>query len=113
MSTHVGREGERLAANHLRCEGLTILTRNYRGGKGEIDLVAMEGETLVFVEVKLRGSRIEAMTAVDGDKVRRVASAAEAFLRAMELRPENVRFDLVAVDAATGAAEHIRDAFRP
>ncbi|MBI4601734.1 MAG: YraN family protein, partial [Planctomycetes bacterium] len=48
----LGRRGERAAARHLRRQGLRILARNVREGRGEIDLVALDGATLVFVEVK-------------------------------------------------------------
>src|SRR5690606_10776232 len=53
----LGRWGENLAANHLAAEGLTIIERNWRCRDGEIDLVARDGETFVFVEVKTRRGR--------------------------------------------------------
>ena len=51
-----GREGEALAARHLQQHGLSILARNVRIGGGELDLVCQAGETVIFVEVRLRQS---------------------------------------------------------
>jgi len=48
----LGRYGERIALEHLRARGFTLLTRNYRTRRGEIDLIAFDGRTLIFVEVK-------------------------------------------------------------
>ncbi len=53
----LGRWGEGVAATHLEAHGYTILARNWRCAAGEIDLVARDGETLVFVEVKTRRGR--------------------------------------------------------
>lgn len=111
MSTAKGRSGEAVAAAHLRCLGLTIVTRNYRGGSGEVDLVALDGETYVFIEVKARAGGLGAL-AVDAPKARRIASAAAAFLREAGVEPEEVRFDIVEVDARSGEVTHYPDAFR-
>jgi putative endonuclease len=53
----VGRFGERLAADHLRAAGLTILATNWRCPAGELDIIARDGATLVFVEVNMLESR--------------------------------------------------------
>lgn len=113
MSVAAGREAEGIAANYLRKRGLTVVTRNWRGGGGELDLVLLDGDTLVIAEVKRRPLAAAAVAAVDAAKARRIASATTAFLRAAELAPENVRFDIVTVDAETGTVEHHPDAFRP
>ena len=75
-----GRRGEWLAALYLMAKGYRILERNYRCGAGEIDLVARRGRTLVFVEVKVRGSVEAAVEAVGGRARRRIAAAARVWL---------------------------------
>jgi putative endonuclease len=104
-----GRAGEDLACAHLRRRGFRILERNYRCRAGEIDVVAREGETCVFVEVKERsgafhGGAIEAVTPA---KRRRVVRAARLWAAAHGASESPVRFDVVAVDR-TGAETTIR-----
>jgi putative endonuclease len=98
----LGRRGERAAEKHLRRSGYRIVARNFRAAGAEIDLVAMDGETLVFVEVKTRRSREAGAPeeAVDERKQKRMRRAAEIF--AMRYRADDVtmRFDIVAVDAS-------------
>jgi putative endonuclease len=93
-----GERGEQAAARFLRRKGMRIILRNYRTPRGEIDLVARDGETLVFVEVKSRrkGTPVEAVTA---QKQKRIANAALIFLKKHHLLEQNVRwrFDIVAV----------------
>src|SRR3954471_24854248 len=74
----LGDRGERLAARHLRRQGLRIILRGYRTPRGEIDLIARDGQTLVFVEVKARrtGEPVEAVTP---EKQRRLTLAALEF----------------------------------
>ncbi|MER3495745.1 MAG: YraN family protein, partial [Armatimonadota bacterium] len=79
---------------------MTVVTRNWRGGGGELDLVLLDGETFVFAEVKLRSDLTEAVAAVDSFKVDRLFRAAQQFLRDGGLAPEVVRFDIIAVDPA-------------
>ena len=76
----LGRRGEELAARHLAASGLTIVERNWRCSQGEIDIVAQDGDELVFVEVKTRssvafGHPLEAITAVKLARLRRLAAA--------------------------------------
>ena len=72
----LGGDGEDLAAAHLQAAGLTLLARRWRGAavdvRGEIDLVALDGPTLVLVEVKTRTSGPAAVLAVGWDKRRRL-----------------------------------------
>jgi putative endonuclease len=98
----LGRRGERFAEKHLRRSGYRIVARNFRAAGAEIDLVAMDGETLVFVEVKTRRSREAGAPeeAVDERKQKRMRRAAEIF--AMRYRADDItmRFDIIAVDAS-------------
>ncbi len=104
-----------MAERYLRRSGYRIVARNYRADGGEIDLVAMEGETLVFVEVKMRRS-LEAgapAEAVDARKQQRLRRAASAFAARMRAGARPMRFDIVAINAAEGRPriELFKDAF--
>jgi putative endonuclease len=77
-----GRTAERLAAAFLRLKGYRILARHYQAGGGEIDIVARRGDTVAFVEVKIRPSLDEALLAITPAKRRRMAQAARAWLTA-------------------------------
>jgi len=96
MSTGAGRSGEAAAAAYLESLGYRILKRNVRGPGGEIDLVARDGATLVFVEVKARdGARFgSALAAIDARKRARIRALAEDFLQFLP-RETKVRFDVV------------------
>lgn len=98
----LGRRGERAAEKYLRHNGYRIVARNFRAAGAEIDLVAMDGETLVFVEVKTRRSRIAGAPeeAVDERKQTRMRRAAEVFARRYRADEIEMRFDIAAVDAS-------------
>jgi len=94
-----GAQAEGLAADFLERHGLAILARNFRTRRGEIDLVARDGDTLVFVEVRLRarsdfGGAAESVTA---RKQQRIVSAAQAWLSRLQREPP-CRFDAVLLD---------------
>jgi putative endonuclease len=109
-----GQAGEREAASYLKRQGLKILCRGYRTDHGEIDLVALDGAVVVFVEVKSRrqGEPAEAVTA---EKQRRLTLAALHFLKMHSLLDQPCRFDVVAIvwpeDRSPPQIDHIRDAF--
>jgi putative endonuclease len=111
----LGRRGEALAAALLQAQGLTIVERNFRCRAGEIDLVALDGATLVFVEVRSRrGDRVGTpFESVDPRKRARVTRVARHFLAARGLGERDVRFDVVGVrfDAEPPSVEHLRGAF--
>jgi putative endonuclease len=110
----LGERGEREAARWLRRQGFRILVRGYRTPRGEIDLIAREGDTVVFIEVKTRREG-EPAEAVTPEKQRRVSLAALHFLKRHRLLDERSRFDVVALvwphASRTPAIEHIRNAF--
>jgi putative endonuclease len=114
LSRLLGDRGERAAARHLRRQGMRVLVRGYRTARGEVDLIARDGPTLVFVEVKSRrrGTPAEAVTP---EKQRRLTLAALHFLRRHGLLEQRSRFDVVAIvwpdDRRAPDIEHIRNAF--
>lgn len=115
----LGERGERAAARFLRRRGMKIVARGQRERFGELDLVAVERRTVVFVEVKtrisLRGGH--PAEAVDDDKQRRILLAALAFLKRNRLLECAARFDIVAVTWPEGRGrpviEHFENAFEP
>jgi len=110
----LGERGERTAARYLRHHGMRVLSRGYRTRLGEIDLIAREADTLVFVEVKARRRGVPA-EAVTPEKQRRLTLAALHFLRRHDLLEQRSRFDVVAIvwpeDRRPPEIEHIRNAF--
>jgi putative endonuclease len=95
-----GSSGETLAAQFLRRKGMVVLARNYRCRAGEIDLVARDGDAVVFVEVKERTGRSHgtAVEAVTWSKRRRIVRAARVYASAHGLTESPLRFDVVAID---------------
>jgi putative endonuclease len=110
-----GKRGEELAAAHLAEAGYRIVERNYRCFFGEIDIVAWEGETLVFAEVKSRRSEAYGppQLAVGREKQKKISRIALHYLSEKGLRHCRARFDVVAVKLLPQgpAIELIRDAF--
>lgn len=110
----LGPAGEREAARFLKRQGLKVLCRGYRTDHGEIDLVALQGEVIVFVEVKTR-RRGEPAEAVTPEKQRRLTLAALHFLKKHHLLDHPCRFDVVAIvwpeDRNPPQIEHICNAF--
>jgi putative endonuclease len=113
-----GRRGEDLAHRYLERRGMTVVARNWQPsvGAGEIDLVAWEGDRLVFVEVKARGRDDfgDPERNVDARKREALTRAARNYARRAGVAWERVRFDLVSVILADPPAiSHRQDAFRP
>jgi putative endonuclease len=112
-----GRRGEDIAALHLERSGYRILARNLRSGRHEVDILALDRDTLCFVEVRLRAALVYGSGAdsVDRAKRRRIVAAAVACLARWRMPPHRaVRFDVVSIHAPSGAPpviELIRDAF--
>lgn len=116
----LGPLSESRARTFLERAGFSIVASNYRCPMGEIDLVAGDGDVLVFVEVKAR--RLESHgtpppeRAVNRAKQKKIGRCARYFIRARKLAPPRVRFDVIAIDwPADGepAIRHFKAAFRP
>lgn len=114
-----GDRGERLAVRHLKKSGLRIVTRNYRNRFGEIDIIALDGQTIVFVEVKTRKSNDAGtpLEAVGEAKQAKIVQVAQAYLKQRRLFETSVRFDVIGIvwneDKQESKPEltHVRHAF--
>ena len=113
----LARDGEEMATRFLSAKGYTILHRNIRFPEGELDIVARQGNSLVFIEVKTRetdkfGSPHQF---VSEKKQRRQATMASRFTSICRLRSVPVRFDIISVilpPSESAKIEHIENAFR-
>jgi putative endonuclease len=105
-----GLDAEDRAAAYLGQRGLKIVARNFRTRLGEIDLVAQDGDVLVFVEVRMRasGSFGGALESITPHKQRRLRAAASQFLQRLGREPR-CRFDVVLIES--GEARWLRAAF--
>ena len=105
-----GLLGEIRAASYARRHGMRILSRRYRAGRDEIDLIVREGECLVFIEVKTRphGRIGDGARAVNGEKQRHIRTAARQYLALHPWQGE-IRFDVMEISAA--GLRHIKNAF--
>ena len=105
-----------LASRYLLDKGYAVLHYNWRSGHKEIDLIAKERDTLVFVEVKSRTSELygNAEDAVDDRKMRLLISAAESYITRFKIDLK-FRFDVITVigNCEPYRIEHIEDAFAP
>ena len=108
-----GRRGEDQAGKFLRKAGLKIVARNVRVGADELDLIAQQGDTLVFVEVKTRANEYfgRPFAAVNRAKRRKLSRAAIHFLKKRKLRPPYIRFDVIEVVGEKPEIRHIQNAF--
>jgi putative endonuclease len=110
----LGIEGEELAVRFLKKKGYKIVSRNFKSPVGEMDIIAEDGDTLVFIEVKTRtddsfGHPFEAVTPRKREKLRKVALGYLKHSR----RDVPSRFDVLSIetDGANHKIEHIKDAF--
>ncbi len=113
----LGAYGERVAADWLRSQGCKVLARNFQGPRrGEVDLIARDGQLLLFVEVKTRreGTPIRPLDAVDKTKQALIERGANAWLRRLGTRNLPWRFDVIEVYVEEGRKPRVnlvRDAF--
>ena len=116
VRAEIGLEGERAAAEFLEARGYRILERNYRTKLGELDLIAKDGDTLVFIEVKVRlndrfGGPAAAITSA---KQARIARLAQQYVVSRRLVGRLCRFDVVLIwgtDPRTRRIELLTGAF--
>lgn len=106
-----GLTGETFACAYLEDHGYRILERNYRCKLGELDIVAQDGSTLVFVEVKARDTETfgQPFEAVTGAKIKKIIASARYWAVTHGAYEREMRFDVISV--LRGKIEHIRDAF--
>ncbi|MDA3937675.1 MAG: YraN family protein [Actinomycetota bacterium] len=112
----LGRKGEDAATAYLERVGLTVVERNWSTKSGEIDIVALDGETLVLVEVKTRRSMRTGTPeeAVSPTKQKRLIRLARAYLASTGIEPLAVRFDVIGIrvlSADRALLRHHRSAF--
>jgi putative endonuclease len=111
----LGREGEALAAAFLRKKGYRIIEENYRCPLGEVDIVAVDGRTLCFVEVKTRSTRgyDRPEVAVHKRKQQRLSRTALWYLKEKRLQDVKARFDVVAIKrrGSLDEVQHFENAF--
>ena len=119
MSRESGKSGEDAAVKFLRRHGYEIIERNYHGSRYEVDIIAREGGVLSFIEVKTRapGKFLSGAEAVNHEKQRRIAQAAQHYLMTHPQEHSSVcRFDVVLLEAAAGkrpkAKALLRNAFQ-
>ncbi len=118
MGTKLGRWGEGHAVRYLEREGYQVIARNWRRREGELDLVALHGSTLVFVEVKTRRTNSfgSAEESIDLRKQAQLAQIAQRYLdEHPDLRFTECRFDVLVVDLALRPPQirHYPNAFDP
>lgn len=115
----LGERGEDAAARYLKKKGYVILERGHDSRLGELDIIAVDDRTVVFVEVKTRTSDDAGhpAEAVDERKQRRMAQSALAYLKAKRLLQNSARFDVIGIlwpqDSDKPVIEHYQNAFSP
>lgn len=113
-----GRLGEQAAAEKAEACGFRILHRNWRCRTGELDVVAMDGETLVFIEVRTRtGTAVfgTPQESVDGRKQRQVRNTAQVYIHNLGKYEYPIRFDLISIvmdrEGSIRSIDHLPNAF--
>lgn len=118
MALHndLGAWGEEVAAEYLTGQGYAIVDRNVRFGRNELDIVAMHGGRIVFVEVKTRSDEsFDPTVGIDRTKMLHLSRAANAYVRAHDI-PHEVQFDVILITGSPGTGAHVDhypDAFFP
>jgi putative endonuclease len=113
-----GQQGEQLAIAYLEGQGYRIQAQNYRHRRGEIDVIAWDGATLVFVEVKTKGQAAFGgpQEMVDRRKQQTLVHGAMAYVQQHRIRQTALRFDVIAIwmsPAGPPEVIHIPEAFSP
>ena len=115
MAAHneLGKWGEDLAADYLQHKGYTIIERDWKSGRRDLDIVAKNGNVIVFVEVKTRRNSLygQPEEAVDYRKLQSLQQAINHYIKFRHIRQE-VRFDIISIVGTIGAEpdiQHIQD----
>jgi len=115
-SPDIGAQAEERALQYLQQQGLSVVNRNYRCRRGEIDLIMVDANTLVFVEVRYRNSARfgGALESVNNSKQKRIIHTAQHYLQQQSSSHNNYRFDVIAISPNQHAPEisWIKDAFQ-
>jgi putative endonuclease len=109
-----GKDSESMAEKYLREQGYKIIKRNYRTKFGEIDIIAKDKETIVFVEVKARRSKsYNPKEAVTNSKKRKISMVASYYLKSTRQINARARFDVVSIGSGNNpeAVEIVKNAF--
>jgi len=111
----VGKQGEDIAVDYLKGKGYSILERNFRAHGSEIDIIAEDGDVLVFAEVKAsqRGGFGDPECRVTKTKQKQIEHAAQGYLQKNDIEKQDCRFDVIAIDGiqTNHKIYHIVDAF--
>ena len=115
MTAHheLGKWGEDLAADYLQRKGYTIIERDWKSGKRDLDIIAQDGNVIVFVEVKTRRNRLfgEPEESVDYHKLQNLQQAISHYVKFKHIRQE-IRFDIISIVGTVGTdpdIQHIQD----
>ena len=115
MAAHneLGKWGEDLAADYLQRKGYTIIERDWKSGRRDLDIVALDGSVIVFVEVKTRRNSLygQPEEAVDYHKLQSLQQAINHYVKFRNIRQE-IRFDIISVVGTIGTEpdiQHIQD----
>jgi putative endonuclease len=115
-SHNLGQKGEDLAAEYLKKAGFKILSRNWKWGKYEIDIIAENSVVIVFAEVKTRTDdfQMHPVTAVTREKQKSIIFAADGYLQKFNINKES-RFDVLTIinKGESFQIDHIEGAFYP
>ena len=113
-----GQHGEQMAVQFLQRQGYRIQQQNYRCQGGEVDIIAWDGPTMVFIEVKTKGQTAfgapQAM--VHGRKQKKIVHVAMVYVQQHQMQEVNIRFDVVAITLLPGSppeVTHVPGAFTP
>ena len=115
MAAHneLGKWGEDLAADYLQRKGYTIIERDWKSGKRDLDIIAQDGNVIVFVEVKTRRNRLygEPEESIDYHKLQNLQQAISHYVKFKHIRQE-IRFDIISIVGTVGTdpdIQHIQD----
>ena len=111
MAAHneLGKWGEDLAADYLQRKGYTIIERDWKSGKRDLDIIAQDGNVIVFVEVKTRRNRLfgEPEESVDYHKLQNLQQAISHYVQFRNIR-QDIRFDIISVVGTIGSEPDIQ-----